>query len=116
MLRQRHLDENPVNQRIPVESINYRKQLALRGGVGKPDGRAVHPRFVARLALGSNVDSAPRILAHKHDSKSGTNSTRPGESRRSLCYFVANLARNRYAIDQLSGQSPPRVSRGSERP
>ena len=112
MLRQRHLNEDAVNLRILVERMNNGEELALRCRVREPGRRAVHPGFIARPALRSNIDRTRRIFPDKHDRKSGANATRSGEVRHLVCYFVANLAGNRYAIDQISGQSPPRVSRG----
>ena len=71
VLRQRELHQEAVDPGIGVEPLDHREQLGLGASLGQADGLRVHPRLVARLALGLHVDLARRVLADDHHRQAG---------------------------------------------
>ncbi len=111
LLGERHLHENAVDRGIGVELVHVREQLVLGRGGGQANRQAVHPRLLRGLPLAAHVHRARRVLAHEHDGESRTHAARD-ERRRVARHFGADVARDGRAVDELSGQSPPPVSRG----
>jgi hypothetical protein len=110
VLRQRHLHQNSMHGRVGVQPVDAREQVFLRRRRGKPDRVARHPCLLARLALGADVDGTRRIITDKDDGEARRDPTlpQPGYLARDI---LAHAARDRDAVDALSGQSLPPASR-----
>ncbi len=115
LLRHRHLHEEPMNCRIRVQLMHLRQQLILRRRGRQPDGYRVHAGLLARLALHPHVHRARGILANQYDRQPRTHATL-SEVGNPNGELAANGARDCCSVDDLSGQNPPPLSRGSPRP
>ena len=111
VLRERQLDQDPVNLVVRVEPLDEREQLRLGGLEGEPDRFVVQPGLVARLAFHVDVGGGGRVLADQHRGEPGHHAL-----RLELADLALELGAHRFAdglaVDQLSGQNPPPGSRG----
>src|SRR6266704_2428417 len=114
-VREWQLDQNAVDPVVRVEALDQGQQVALGGVLGQADGLVVQPRCVAGLPLHADVRGGGGVVAHQHGGESGRNAARAQRADLALELGAHRLA-HCGAIDDASGQNPPRGFRGSPRP
>ena len=110
MLGQRQLDEDAVHRRIGVEHADQRQQLVLRRRLGQAVGGADHARRLGRLALGTDIDLARRVLADDHHRQPRLAPRRRLESGDQRRHAFTQRRRERLAVDDVRRHAVAAIS------
>ena len=106
VLRQRKLDEEPMDPRVGVETVHHREELALCRRVRQPDGLGMHAELLAGLSLHAHIDLARGVVAHQHHRQSRDDALRLQRVDVGGQLGAHHVA-DSLAINEVSGQCPP---------
>ena len=96
-LRERKLDEDPVDGVIRVERVDQREQLGLGGVRRQRDLALHHAKLGGPLALVSDVDRAGGIVADKHH-REARRATQSSDARSQR---LGGLAREGFSVEDV---------------
>src|SRR2546430_16237423 len=110
-LGQRQLHQDAVDLLVRIETVDQRQQLRLRRLLGEAYGLMVKPRLLAGFALHAHVGGGGGVVSDQNGRQGGCDAA-GGERSHLLLELRAHRSTDGGAVDELSGQSPPRGSRG----
>ena len=88
--RKRHLDENAVDLRPPVQSADGIEQFAGRNRIGRSERLTVDPQLSAGFHLVADINFRSRVVAGKNHGQPGA-LTRSYKRLHFLCRFCTNV-------------------------